>query len=101
VALILQLLFMKKQSLFLLSAFGFLTFSSCGPAAEDRAVMQSSSKRVQDSIAYVIRMQMAEAEGQAPAAMQAAPMATTAAVITHTNAAGETHTHAPGEGHNH
>ncbi|MCU0361240.1 MAG: hypothetical protein MUF75_11085 [Bacteroidia bacterium] len=88
-------------SLWLL-AFGFLAFSSCGPAAEDRAVMLSSSKRVQDSIAYVIRTQMAEAEGQAPAVMQQnAPMTTGAAVITHTNAAGETHTHAPGEGHNH
>ncbi len=88
---------MKKQLLFLLSTFGFLTFSSCGPAAEDRSMMMSRSKLVQDSIAAVIRMQMAEAEGPAP--VQAMPTASPTSVAPVAPAA--THTHAPGEVHNH
>jgi hypothetical protein len=85
---------------FWLLAFGFLAFSSCGPAAEDRSMMMSRSKQVQDSIAAVIRMQMAEAEGPAP--VQALPTAsptTMAPVAPVTQPA--THTHAPGETHNH
>jgi len=80
-----------------LLAFGLLAFFSCGPAAEDRSMMMSRSKLVQDSIAAVIRMQMAEAEGPAP--VQAMPTAspTTVAPV----APAPTHTHAPGEVHNH
>lgn len=85
---------------FWLLAFGFLAFSSCGPAAEDRSMMMSRSKQVQDSIANVIRMQMAEAEGPAP--MQAVPgtSPTTMAPVAPVTPA-STHTHAPGEVHNH
>lgn len=85
---------------FWLLAFGFLVFSSCGPAAEDRSMMMSRSKQVQDSIANVIRMQMAEAEGPAP--MQAVPSTspTTMAPVAPVTPA-PTHTHAPGEVHNH
>jgi len=88
---------MKKQTLFLLSSFGFLLLASCGPAAEDRSMMMSRSKQVQDSIAAVIRMQMAEAEGPAP--VQAMPTASPTSVAP--VAPAPTHTHAPGEVHNH
>jgi hypothetical protein len=43
---------------------------SCGPAAEDRNVMHSRAKIFQDSIANVIRTQMAEAEAPANTAVQ-------------------------------
>ncbi len=94
---------MTKPILFSSSfiAIAILFFFSCGPAAEDRSMMMSRAKQVQDSIANAIRMQMAEAEAPGPMQVQAAPMAAPAPVITHTNAAGETHTHAPGESHNH
>ncbi len=80
-----------------LLAFGLLAFFSCGPAAEDRSMMMSRSKLVQDSIAAVIRMQMAEAEGPAP--VQAMPTASATSVAP--VAPAPTHTHAPGEVHNH
>jgi len=92
---------MIKPFLFCLSASALFFLSSCGEAAEDRDSMKFRAKVVQDSIATVIRMQMAEAEGPGVMQPQAAPIATAAPVITHTNAAGETHTHAAGEGHNH
>lgn len=84
-----------------LLAFGILAFFSCGPAAEDRSVMLSRAKQVQDSIAYVIRSQMAEAESPGTLPIQTQTNIAPAQVVTHTNAAGETHTHAPGETHNH
>jgi hypothetical protein len=55
---------MKNLILFL-SAFFLL--QSCGPAAEDRELMHIKAKKFQDSIANLIRMQMAEADPNATA----------------------------------
>lgn len=90
--------FRTYSSLFLLAfAFGLIAIS-CGPAAEDRSTMMSRAKVVQDSIAYVIRSQMNEAEAPGPMQMmQVAPANTTPA----TASLAPTHTHAPGETHNH
>ena len=44
-----------------------LALQGCGPAAEDRNVMHANAKRFQDSLANVIRMQMAEADPNATA----------------------------------
>ena len=92
---------MLRSSLLFLSLISGIFIISCGPAAEDRNTMLYRSKLVQDSIANVIRIQMAEAEAPGANQSQAVPMTTAAAVVTHTNAAGQTHTHAPGETHNH
>jgi hypothetical protein len=45
-----------------------LLLVSCGPAAEDRYEMHRRANLFQDSIANLIRQQMAEAEG--PSALQ-------------------------------
>jgi hypothetical protein len=92
---------MLRSSLVLFALVSGTFLGSCGPAAEDRSTMLYRSKLVQDSIANVIRMQMAEAEAPGPNQAQVVPMPAPAAVVTHTNAAGQTHTHAPGESHNH
>ena len=42
-----------------------VAFSACGPAAEERDDMLARSKVFQDSIANMIKAQMAEAEGPA------------------------------------
>lgn len=47
--------------LFILSALFLL--QACGPAAENRQLMHARANQVQDSIANVIRQQMAEAMG--------------------------------------
>lgn len=51
---------MKKSILFCVLIFTVLT--SCGPAAENREAMHNRAKVFQDSIAFVIRSSMAEAE---------------------------------------
>ena len=51
---------MKKSILF--SALIFTALTSCGPAAENREVMHKRAKVFQDSIAFIIRSSMAEAE---------------------------------------
>lgn len=86
--------------LLLTFAIGLLTYS-CGPAAEDRSSMMSRAKQVQDSIAFVIRSQMAEAE--APGPMQQAPVQATPAAssVAAPPSSIPAHTHAPGEVHNH
>jgi hypothetical protein len=54
------------RSAFLFAAFiSLLAFTSCGPAAEDRNVMHQRAKIFQDSIANLIKQQLAEAEGPA------------------------------------
>ena len=53
---------MKQLFLFVTALF---LLQSCGPAAEDRNYMHYAAKRFQDSIANVIRMQMAEADPNA------------------------------------
>lgn len=86
--------------LLLTAAFGLFA-SACGPAAEDRSTMMSRAKQVQDSIAFVIRSQMAEAEAPGPmqqAPVQAAPAGSSVAPPPSSMPA---HTHAPGEVHNH
>lgn len=92
----------RRFSPFLLLTFalGLLKFS-CGPAAEDRSTMMSRAKQVQDSIAFVIRSQMAEAEAPGPlqqAPVQAAPAGSS---VTPPPSSMPAHTHAPGEVHNH
>jgi hypothetical protein len=57
-----------KLSALLSVLFFTIIFQSCGPAAEDREMMHQRAKAFQDSIANLIRTQLAEAEG--PAAMQ-------------------------------
>jgi hypothetical protein len=47
--------------------FVLLLLQSCGPASEDRNLMHYNAKRFQDSIANLIRMQMAEADPSATA----------------------------------
>jgi hypothetical protein len=44
----------------------FLLQTSCGPAAENRDVMQSRAKVIGDSIANSIKTQMSEAETPGP-----------------------------------
>jgi len=57
-----------------------LVLVSCGKAAEDRGQMLARAKVFQDSIANMIRVSMAEAEGtsnvQMPPPPTATPMAT-------------------------
>lgn len=50
-----------KKPIILLAALA-VAVTACGPAAEDRNVMQSRSKIFQDSIANEIRVRMMEAE---------------------------------------
>ncbi len=59
---------MIRPALLSVAFFSLLAFYSCGPAAEDRNVMHQRAKLFQDSIANLIRAQLAEAEG--PAALQ-------------------------------
>jgi hypothetical protein len=54
------------KHVFLFAAALFL-LGSCGPAAEDRELMHIKAKKFQDSIANLIRMQMAEADPSATA----------------------------------
>jgi hypothetical protein len=57
-----------KSSVILPVVIFVLIIQSCGPAAEDREMMHQRAKSFQDSIANLIRTQLAEAEG--PAAFQ-------------------------------
>ena len=54
---------MKRSAILFAALFITLIFTSCGPAAEDRNVMHQRAKIFQDSIANLIRAQLAEAEG--------------------------------------
>jgi nitrous oxide reductase accessory protein NosL len=55
----------------LLSAlFLAVVLTGCGRAAEDRNMMHARAKVFQDSIANVIRMRLAEAEGPANTAVR-------------------------------
>ena len=47
--------------------FTAIALNSCGPASEDRNIMHARAKKFQDSIANLIRTQMAEADPTATA----------------------------------
>jgi hypothetical protein len=68
---------MKKILFVVVSALS-ISFSACGPAAEDREMMHKRAKVFQDSIANAIKQSMAEAEAPGPMVIQQAPAATPA-----------------------
>ena len=75
-----------KKITFTLAFASVLILNSCGPAAEDRQVMQARAKVFQDSIANMIRTSMAEAEAPGPIAPKPAPAATPSAAPVQTAA---------------
>lgn len=75
---------MKKLLLLPAIAFAVL-FASCGPAAEKKDEMLARAKVFQDSLANMIKTQMAEAEAPGPNPVVVptpAPAATAAATAT-------------------
>lgn len=50
------------KNIFFFTPILVILFYSCGPAAEDRALMMSRAKIVQDSIASSIQMSIKESE---------------------------------------
>lgn len=66
---------MNKLFISLLVAFVALSFSNCGPAAEDRFKMKETANRVSDSIGKAI--DAALAQGAIPGTATVVPVDTT------------------------
>jgi len=69
---------MKKVFSIIAVAFVATSFVACGPSAEEKAKMEESAKRTQDSIANAISASMTEATVEPMTDSTAATTATTA-----------------------
>jgi hypothetical protein len=83
---------MLRSFAFSILFISFISFVSCGPAAEDRNQMHARAKVISDSMANLIKSAMAEAE-MPPQAMQSMPKAVDSTAIK----AAQSQSAAPGQ----
>ncbi len=57
---------MNKKLILLFGLTFVFAFTSCGPAAEEKARMLSNSKRIADSVAFIIKSSMDAAAEPGP-----------------------------------